>query len=162
MNDVARLCQALVVRVPDADSVMPDPRLWVEDVPGDAASAVAAQRRERELSRPADPRTGRGLRTVLLRYPDGLADLVVVAHRAVAEDLRGVAQSVLGTSHAVPAADTDLAERMRIELAWLDRVPAPDWGLGTPGSDVVARHDFTRTRGRAVRRAGSGPGAVHR
>ncbi|NEC46943.1 peptide synthetase, partial [Streptomyces sp. SID8016] len=52
-------------------------RLWTDDIPGAATGPIAVRRRASELRRPV-----RGdVRCVLLRYGDGTADLVVVAHR---------------------------------------------------------------------------------
>ncbi|MGV0098695.1 peptide synthetase, partial [Streptomyces californicus] len=52
-------------------------RLWTDDIPGAATGPIAVRRRASELRRPV-----RGdARCVLLRYGDGTADLVVVAHR---------------------------------------------------------------------------------
>ncbi|MET8136550.1 non-ribosomal peptide synthetase [Streptomyces sp. NPDC005251] len=153
MNDTGRLCQALALRVhtgadPErlrrnlalaADGV----RLWVEDVPGGAASEAAARHRERELSRPADPRTGPGLRTVLLRYEDGVADLVVVAHRAVLADPYDLAQALLVEPARPDAVPKEHGERLRTALTGLDRTEAPEWGLGTPGATTAGLHRFS-------------------
>ncbi len=153
MNDSARLCQALALRVhtgadPDrlrhnlaesADGV----RLWVEDVPAAADSGTAARRREAELTRPADPRTGPGLRTVLLRYDDGAADLVVVAHRAVLADPYDLVQALLVEPARPAPVPEELGERLRTALSALDRADAPAWGLGTPGATTSGRHRFS-------------------
>ncbi|WP_433260183.1 amino acid adenylation domain-containing protein [Actinosynnema sp. CS-041913] len=56
--------------------------LWSEPVPVDADSPVALRRLRAELHRPAT-QDGPPVRAVLLRYADGVADLVLVAHRAV-------------------------------------------------------------------------------
>ncbi|MEO6502560.1 MAG: amino acid adenylation domain-containing protein [Jatrophihabitantaceae bacterium] len=155
MSAAGRLCQALVARASGGSGGSGDydrlcanvrlatgTRLWVQDVPGGAESAVAERRRERELSRPADPQAGPGVRVVLLRYADGLADLVVVAHRAVA-DPGSVLRAVLDAPEPVARLDTELDERLRAGLARLDQLDPPDWGLGRAGASGVAILPFT-------------------
>ncbi|MEU3193492.1 hypothetical protein ABZ686_23325 [Streptomyces sp. NPDC006992] len=151
MDDTGRLCQALAVRLHAEAGTGPmeralaraadGVRLWVQDVPGGADADIAAARRERELSRPADPRTGPGLRAVLLRYADGAADLVVVAHRAVLADPCDLARALLGETvdPAVRAGDAaaEREARLRSALRDLDRRPAPEWGLGEAGAPTV-------------------------
>ncbi|WP_432169579.1 non-ribosomal peptide synthetase [Streptomyces sp. 1222.5] len=157
-TDTDRLCRSMALRVhTGADPrrlgralahAVSGARLWVEDVPGGADSEVAALHRERELSRSADPHTGSGLRVVLLWYTDQVADLVVVAHRAVLADPYDLARAVLGEA-APPATapdDTDLAEhgeRLRAALNALDRTAPPEWGLGTAGDPATGEHAFT-------------------
>ncbi|GAA3487557.1 non-ribosomal peptide synthetase [Streptomyces cremeus] len=153
MNDTGRLCQALALRVhtgADPDRLrrnlarsVEGLRLWVEDVPAAADSRAAARRREQELSRPADPRTGPGLRTVLLRYDDGAADLVVVAHRAVLADPYDLVQALLVEPARPAPVPEELGERLRTALSALDRADAPAWGLGTPGATTSGRHRFS-------------------
>ena len=104
---------------------------------------LATQRRERELARPADPATGPGVRVVLLRYADGeVVDLVVVAHRAVA-DPGAVLHAVLSGRRRTPATDTQLHQRLRDGLARLDQAEPPDWGLGRPGAEGTGVLPFT-------------------
>ncbi|MFF9156229.1 amino acid adenylation domain-containing protein [Streptomyces sp. NPDC014846] len=157
-TDTDKLCRSMALRVhTGADPhrlgralahAASGARLWVEDVPGGADSEVAALHRERELSRSADPHTGPGLRVVLLRYTDQVADLVVVAHRAILADPYALARAVLGET-APPAAapdGTDPAEhgeRLRAALNALDRTAPPEWGLGTPGDPATGEHAFT-------------------
>ncbi|MFJ6698012.1 amino acid adenylation domain-containing protein [Streptomyces sp. NPDC091272] len=153
MNDTGRLCQALALRLhTGADTerlrrnlaqVADGVRLWVEDVPAGADSDTAALHRERELSRPADPRTGPGLRTVLLRYEGGAADLVVVAHRAVLADPYDLVQALLVEPVRPVAVPQGQGERLRTALAGLDRAEAPEWGLGTPGATTTGLHRFS-------------------
>ncbi|HEX8081062.1 MAG TPA: amino acid adenylation domain-containing protein [Jatrophihabitans sp.] len=154
-SQAGRLCQALVARIgtgaaedrlPANVELATATRLWTQDVPGGAGSAIAARRRDRELSRPVDPQAGPGVRVVLLRYADGLADLVVVAHRAVA-DPGSVLRAVLGAPEPVARLDADLDERLRAGLARLDRLDPPDWGLGRPGSDAMVSLPFTAPEG---------------
>lgn len=160
MSQAGRLCQALVTRIGtgagwsgssgtgDEDRLRANvelatgTRLWAQDVAGSAESAVAERRRDRELSRPVDPQAGPGVRVVLLRYADGLADLVVVAHRAVA-DPGSVLRAVLDAPEPVARLDADLDERLRAGLARLDRLDPPDWGLGRADVDAVATLPFT-------------------
>lgn len=141
--EAARLCQAVVRRLEFIDesrlteqvAASTGTRLWVEQVPGAADSPTAIRRRERELSRPADPQAGPGVRVLLLRYADGAAHLVVLAHRAVAEP-DAVLRALL--TPPVPAArlDAELLQRLRARLVELDRAE-PDWGLGRPGARTV-------------------------
>ncbi|NSC20090.1 amino acid adenylation domain-containing protein [Streptomyces albus subsp. chlorinus] len=171
MNDTGRLCQALAVRLHQGagteqlrarlDAYGGGARLWVEHIDEAADGPRAVARRESELSRPADPRTGPGLRAVLLRYADGLRDLVVVAHRAVLPEPCELVRRLLGEqpsgpegatgaasggragrSAASPEESTARQERLRAALDDLDRVPAPDWGLGTDGAGTVGAHRF--------------------
>ncbi|NUT92909.1 MAG: amino acid adenylation domain-containing protein [Saccharothrix sp.] len=67
-------------------------RLWVEDVPATSADPLADRRREVELTRPTTD-----LRCTLLRYRDGVADLVLVADRGHldGEGLRATAAAML-------------------------------------------------------------------
>lgn len=58
-------------------------RLWTESVAAGSESAMAASRRQREMNRAVDGVSGPGWRAVVLEYEDGIADLVLVAHRAV-------------------------------------------------------------------------------
>ncbi|MDQ1743976.1 MAG: hypothetical protein QOE23_2315 [Pseudonocardiales bacterium] len=139
-----RLCQALAARLEGADesrlaervAACTGTRLWMEQVPGAADSPAATRRRERELSRPVDPQTGPGVRVLLLRYADGPADLVVVAHRAVAEP-DSVLRAVLSEPTPVARLDTGLLERLRAGLAGLDGAAPPGWGLGRAGAKTV-------------------------
>ncbi|WP_307865752.1 amino acid adenylation domain-containing protein [Streptomyces smyrnaeus] len=168
MNDTGRLCRALAVCLHSgADPerlghelarLAAGARLWVDDIPGGADTSLAAVRRERELSRPVDPRTGPGMRAVLLRYTDGTAELVVVAHQAVAAEPYDLARALLGEPVDLsawpggPAAERD--ERLRAALARLDRHPAPEWGLGDPGDPTVGQRRLT------LRAHGDVPAAV--
>ncbi|MEU7740482.1 amino acid adenylation domain-containing protein [Nonomuraea sp. NPDC049158] len=101
------------------------PRFWGERVPAACDSAVARRRVEAELHRPLDAE-GALLRAVLLRYADGPADLVLVAHRANLDalSLRTVADVLTGrarfeeftgktASHIVAAADAETLKRWR-------------------------------------------------
>ncbi|GAA2500755.1 amino acid adenylation domain-containing protein [Streptomyces gobitricini] len=174
-STAGRLCRAVALRVhggADPERLGRDlapltgtttTRLWVQDVPEGAESPAAARSRERELSRPADPATGPGLRAVLLRYADGAADLVVVAHRAVPVAPYELARALLlGPPAAPPGPVTapvtapspgpedvagrlseDVAGRLREGVARLDRAPAPDWGLGEPGATTAGARAFT-------------------
>ncbi|HEX8095186.1 amino acid adenylation domain-containing protein [Jatrophihabitans sp.] len=154
MTAAARLCQAVAVRLEtgaDEDRLRENvrlatgTRLWVEEVPAGAESAVAVRRRERELSRPVDPQAGPGVRVVLLRFADGATELVAVAHRAMATDPRSVARAVL-TEPVPMRLDTGLDERLRAGLASLDRADLPDWGLGRSGAGTVGAQSFTVDR----------------
>ncbi|MFJ4780714.1 amino acid adenylation domain-containing protein [Streptomyces sp. NPDC088762] len=84
---VGEQCHAVQIRLtgPEADTELLAARLaafgpwrlWVDDIPAGHGEPVAVRRRAAELNRP----TG-SVRCVLLRYRDGAADLVVVAHRS--------------------------------------------------------------------------------
>ncbi|KOG39887.1 peptide synthetase [Streptomyces resistomycificus] len=94
------------MRVRPASSQEPTGRqgLWIEDVPVPSTDPLAERRRATELARPA-----RGPRRVLLRYADGLSDLIVVAPR------RGPDRAA-----AAPAP-----------------APAPAWGMADDGPDTT-------------------------
>ncbi|MFD0271266.1 amino acid adenylation domain-containing protein [Streptomyces sp. NPDC127106] len=151
-NDTGRLCQALALRVhAGADPerlgralarALPGARLWTEDVPDGADSDAAAVRRERELSRPADPHTGPGVRALLLRYTDGPADLVLVAHRATLADPHDLAQALLVEAPAPAPVPTGDGDPLREALTALDRLPAPEWGLGEATAHTTGRLRF--------------------
>jgi len=159
MTEVGRLCQAMAVRLgkgadtsrlPENVRLVTGTRLWVEDVPAGAESGTAARRRERELSRAVDPLVDLGIRVVLLRFADGLADLVVVAHRAVADPC-SVSRAVLTEPGPAAWLDPGLDQRLRDGLARLDRAEAPAWGLGRAGSPAIGTHPF------AIAPAGDAP-----
>ncbi|MFG2521035.1 amino acid adenylation domain-containing protein [Streptomyces sp. NPDC048527] len=73
------------------------PHLWVEQVPAAADSPMALHRLRSELSRPVHAAEV-SLRAVLLTYEDGVADLVLVAHRSSldATSLRSIADVLTG------------------------------------------------------------------
>ncbi len=106
-------------------------RLWTDDIPGAATGPIAVRRRASELRRPV-----RGdVRCVLLRYGDGTADLVVVAHR---DRLDGP-----GLHHLVAVLTGERppspAPRPAAPRAGLPPVAAaPDWGGGDPSSTAHA------------------------
>ncbi|MFD9903971.1 amino acid adenylation domain-containing protein [Streptomyces sp. NPDC059063] len=66
-------------------------RVWDEPVPYDSGCAAAVRRRERELRRPPGPSAP--YRVVLLRYADGVTDVVVTARGGV--DLGGVVRGAV-------------------------------------------------------------------
>ncbi|MDG9720861.1 hypothetical protein QC282_30540, partial [Streptomyces sp. DH24] len=108
-------------------------RLWTERVPGPADAPAAERRRDRELARPVDA----PVRAVLLRYADGAADLVVVAHRAAlgAEALRRFTARLLGGAGEPPAPAAGRPgdpARQAAELAECALGAQLDWGLGRP------------------------------
>ncbi|MFD7420120.1 amino acid adenylation domain-containing protein [Streptomyces californicus] len=106
-------------------------RLWTDDIPGAATGPIAVRRRASELRRPV-----RGdVRCVLLRYGDGTADLVVVAHR---DRLDGP-----GLDHLVAVLTGERppspAPHPAAPRAGLPPVAAaPDWGGGDPSSTAHA------------------------
>ncbi len=103
----------------------PGIRLWQEDIPAVAADPLAANRRAREARRPVD-----GVRTparvLVLRYLDGAADLVVVAHRAVLDGqaLAAFADALTNDGHAPDVRVLDTESVVKPEF------PLPAWGLG--------------------------------
>ncbi|MFF7646153.1 amino acid adenylation domain-containing protein [Streptomyces canus] len=108
-------CHALRLRLP---GMTDRPGLWVEDVPVPATAPLAARRRAVELARPADRP-----RTVLLRYADGLSDLIVVAPRGH-----------FGRT-ALRLAVGELAEPQEAASTpeSFPQAPPPAWGLGGDG-----------------------------
>jgi amino acid adenylation domain-containing protein len=69
-------CHAIRVRSAHFPESVGDQRLWIEDVPVPATDPLAERRRATELARPV-----RDIRRVLLRYADGVTDLIVVSRR---------------------------------------------------------------------------------
>ncbi|MFE5909376.1 non-ribosomal peptide synthetase [Streptomyces wedmorensis] len=137
-----RACHSLVRRMPEglttdritarltaaqeAGALPAGLRLWVEDVATAAADPAAEALRTREASRTVD-RGGR-LRLVLLSYADGVADLVLVAHRRAVDsaELDLVARILAGSADAGgrPAGPGDPARHTAVDAA------PPTWGLG--------------------------------
>ncbi len=114
-------CHALRVRSDRAPDLARRTGLWIEDVSVPATDPRAECRRATELARPS-----RAPRQVLLRYADGLSDLIVVAPRGrwdrTALDRLAAGESV-APSDAPPAPEASPA------------APAPAWGLGgDPGT----------------------------
>nr|WP_217493222.1 amino acid adenylation domain-containing protein [Streptomyces griseus] len=119
--------------------------LWPQAVPCRSDSSDAARWRTRELDRPLVAHRDPAVRGVLLTYTDGVADLVVVAHRAAlgAVALRRFADEVLDRAPAAPdAAPADALPApdpvaQAAGLADCEFGDRPDWGLGRPhGPDV--------------------------
>ncbi|SNX56806.1 amino acid adenylation domain-containing protein [Streptomyces sp. TLI_55] len=108
-------CHALRVRPGHSPDPASRPGLWIEDISVPATDPLAERRRDTELARPArDPRT------VLLRYADGLCDLIVVAPRGRWDRTalnRLAAGHPVAPNDAPPAPETSPA------------APAPAWGL---------------------------------
>ncbi|WP_447009170.1 non-ribosomal peptide synthetase [Saccharothrix hoggarensis] len=131
----AARCHALRVRL--AGAVRPEAatgstRVWVEDVPAASAEPVAERRRAIEMSRAVT-----GLRCTLLRYRDGLADLVLVADRGFldAAGLRAVAAALTGADHAVEAAG---GEGAAVAAARAEHTVAGVTAAGATASGVTA------------------------
>ncbi|MCD9875955.1 non-ribosomal peptide synthetase [Streptomyces guryensis] len=123
-------CHALRVRSGHSPDPARRPGLWIEDVPVPATDPLAERRRATELARP-----GRDPRQVLLRYADGLCDLIVVAPRG-----RWDRAALNRLAAGEPVAPNDARPAPQAALA----PPAPAWGLGGEGpSDphVVALDD---------------------
>ncbi|WP_031053281.1 non-ribosomal peptide synthetase [Streptomyces sp. NRRL F-5702] len=106
-------------------------RLWTDDIPGAATGPIAVRRRASELRRPV-----RGdVRCVLLRYGDGTADLVVVAHRDRL-DGPGLHHLVAVLTGERPPSPTPHPAAPRAGLPPV--AAAPDWGGGDPSSTAHA------------------------
>ncbi|MEW2287429.1 non-ribosomal peptide synthetase [Streptomyces sp. NPDC047841] len=94
-------------------------RLWVEDLPVPSTGPLAERRRSLELGRAADT-----VRGVLLRWSDGVAELVLVARRDLLDRaalLRLSTGADPGQPAQPPPADVAVA------------VSGPPWGLGEEG-----------------------------
>ncbi|MEV7780025.1 amino acid adenylation domain-containing protein [Kitasatospora sp. NPDC088351] len=132
LTDAGRIgaAQAAVDRANTPAAARDAGSFWVQWAGAGSASPLAARLRQREADRPLNP-DDPGLRVVLIRYPDGAADLVVVARRGVLDHagLRILA-------YALTTAGCDavaLAGRLRRSSApgatgW-SPAPAPPWGL---------------------------------
>ena len=122
-------CHALRVRSDRAADLARRTGLWVEDVSVPAADPRAERRRATELARPSH-----APRQVLLRYADGLSDLIVVAPRGRWDR---TALDRLAAGQPVAPNDTRQAPEAP------PRAPAPAWGLGgDPGTTLhVVRLD---------------------
>jgi amino acid adenylation domain-containing protein len=111
-----------VFRARDAGDVVPDPtraltsipcattaiepgqlRVWEQPVPGHHNSPTAIRVRHEELGRPLGPLP---VRLVLLRYADGVVDLVVQARRTVA-DRQSLARFAAAVLAQAGSTDTD-------------------------------------------------------
>ncbi|WP_328609936.1 amino acid adenylation domain-containing protein [Amycolatopsis sp. NBC_00345] len=127
------------------------PRLWLDPVPAAAGSPTAERRLRAELHRPIEP-GGPVLRAVCLVYPDGSADLVLVARRSALDltSLRLIADVVTGTlaAAAIPppasSADAEADWSDSAEIGWAtsdpragDRYGLVDVTLGEAGSGAV-------------------------
>ncbi|MGW2933700.1 amino acid adenylation domain-containing protein [Streptomyces sp. NPDC001156] len=108
-------------------------RLWADDVPAAPAQPLAVRRREAELHRPVT----RGVRCVLLRYADGTADLVVVAHRDRLDGagLRHLAEVLTGERPPSPCPRPATSRAEPTPMA-----DAPDWGGGDPSATAHGTH----------------------
>ncbi|WP_328691211.1 amino acid adenylation domain-containing protein [Streptomyces caniferus] len=103
---------------------------WLQHAEIPSTARRADRMRQREVRRPlhdADP----GLRTVLTCYPDGVADLVVVARRGVLDHagLRALLHGLTAPDRDVSALVTALRERTARGAAGRPPAPAPSWGL---------------------------------
>ncbi len=138
----ARACHSLVRRMPEgltadritglltaaqeAGALPADLRLWVEGVATAAAAPASEALRAREGSRTVGH--GARLRMVLLSYADGVADLVLVAHRRAVDsaglDLVGRILSGAADDGARLAGRGEPARHSAVDAA------PPAWGLG--------------------------------
>ncbi|MFB6849845.1 amino acid adenylation domain-containing protein [Streptomyces sp. NPDC056373] len=122
-------CHALRVRSGPSPDPAPWPGLWIEDIAVPATDPLAERRRAAELARPSrDPRS------VLLRYADGLTDLIVVAPRG-----RWDRTALTRLAAGQPVAPSDAPRAPASASA-----APPAWGLGGEGTGtahVVALDD---------------------
>ncbi|MCX5335944.1 amino acid adenylation domain-containing protein [Streptomyces sp. NBC_00140] len=123
-------CHALRVRSGRSQDPAHRPGLWIDDVPVPATDPLAERRRGTELARPSQ-----SPRSVLLRYADGLSDLIVVAPRG-RWDRTALARLAAGES----AAPDDARPVPEVFLA----APAPAWGFGDDGSSTPHVVDLDR------------------
>ncbi|MGI5261100.1 amino acid adenylation domain-containing protein [Streptomyces angustmyceticus] len=103
---------------------------WVQHAEVPSTAPRADRMRQREVRRPlhhGDP----GLRTVLTCYPDGVADLAVVARRGVLDHagLRELARELTVPDREVSALAPALRERAARGAAGWSPASAPPWGL---------------------------------
>jgi amino acid adenylation domain-containing protein len=153
--DPGPACHSVVVRVPGPVDVadvrgnfdqiaaecqaMGAGRLWVEQIAYSGADPAADPRREREARRPLAS-AGQPVRSLLLSFADGMADLVLVAHRGVCgrADLDALAtlmvrDRVAGQPVAVPRLGTGPRVGSDSDYALGARLSGgPEWGLGDP------------------------------
>jgi amino acid adenylation domain-containing protein len=121
--DVKAGLAAAVERFPFLKSV----QLWDEQLRTDSTDTASQTRRTRELSRPVDGKRT-PVRAIVLTYADGVADLALVAHRAVVD---GRSLAALADLLTDPTAEVEIAELDRDVIAPADRTFAPvPWGLG--------------------------------
>ncbi|MET8229847.1 non-ribosomal peptide synthetase [Micromonospora sp. NPDC005298] len=106
-------------------SAVGDVPLWVQECPFPAAHPASVRLRERELARPVA-----GARAVLLRYSDGVGDLLVLAdrERLGVSALRDLAAVVRGVAPA--AADEPAAGGTHVGPTSVSAGPPPSWGMG--------------------------------
>ncbi|WP_202919013.1 non-ribosomal peptide synthetase [Saccharothrix deserti] len=140
-------CHALRVRLagavhPEALTAPAQSRVWVDDVPARSTEPVAERRRAAEMSRAVT-----GLRCTVLRYRDGLADLVLVADRGFldAAGLRAVAASLTGADPVEPAgtevaaaAEAATAAAAGTEVGAVAAAGVPDWAAAPDPVDAGA------------------------
>jgi hypothetical protein len=121
--DVKAGLAAAVERFPFLKSV----QLWDEQLRTDSTDTASQTRRTRELSRPVDGKRT-PVRAIVLTYADGVADLALVAHRAVVD---GRSLAALADLLTDPTAEVEITELDRDGIAPADRTFAPvPWGLG--------------------------------
>ncbi|MER5983318.1 amino acid adenylation domain-containing protein [Streptomyces sp. NPDC001787] len=124
-------------------------RLWRQPVPCRSDAPGAERWRSRELTRPLVAHRDAAVRAVLLEYADGVAELVVVAHRAVlgAGALHGFTAALLGRAPAPDRAPTAGREgegrrsgtaAQAAALAGCRFGVRADWGLGSPDGPETA------------------------
>nr|WP_308405544.1 hypothetical protein [Streptomyces tardus] len=125
---------------------------WSEEVPCGSEEPAAQQRRSRELLRPVAAGQDACVRVVLLRYADGVADLVAVAHRrrfGVAALRACVIELLVGSDAAEPA---------RTPRRWPPPTPTRP---GSPPNWRSAPRPAAPTGGWATRSAPQRPAAAN-
>ncbi|WP_018791068.1 non-ribosomal peptide synthetase [Salinispora arenicola] len=109
------------------------PLLITEHAPGRAGSNRAHAWRRRLLARPIDPWRGPLVRVSLALYPDGVTEMLIVAHAAAldAASLRALAAMLRGE----PSVES--AELGEPEAPWTSVEPPPWGGRTAPGIDAA-------------------------
>ncbi|MFE6618151.1 amino acid adenylation domain-containing protein [Streptomyces sp. NPDC057740] len=123
----AARCHAVRVRSDRSPFPTAPLDLWIEDVPVPATDPLAERRRAAELARPVE-----GLRRVLLRYADGLCDLVLVAARD-RWDRAALGRLAVGASVEPEATESVGTRAGRSATTAPAPAPAPAWGLADEG-----------------------------
>ena len=126
-----------------------NPRLWLEDVAAPSAWPNAIRRRSEELTRPIGPDAQPPMRSVMLRYGDGRADMIITCHRSFLPEtaLRRLAALLAGFQcgdYLPPAQPAVTPERTQAPGSPAPPWAAPDWACGAPAAQD--RFDSSRFR----------------
>ncbi|WP_181804273.1 amino acid adenylation domain-containing protein [Streptomyces shenzhenensis] len=108
--------------------------VWHEQLPTTRDAAAVRARLRKEAQRPLSP-NGRPLRAVVLTYPEGPAELVLVARRALVSgpELSDLALSLAQGQHPGPPSPP-AAQGLSAAAPVPRGQPAPQWGLGDPAA----------------------------